>query len=67
MTLKLFTLRDPSTGRPVKDLFFANKAEARAHRDRLNVDAPRDPTHPDAMAPNSFVITLGPDHRNFRA
>lgn len=52
MKLRLFALRDISTGKTVPDLFFASKPEAKKERDRLN-----------AGKGSNYVVTVGPDHR----
>ena len=51
--LKLFAIRNLSTGKLVADTFFQAKQDAKAARSKLG-----DTTH---------VVTNGPDHRKFRA
>jgi hypothetical protein len=51
MKLRLFAIRDLRTGRMIPDLFFANKAQAKAKRMEMGAD-----TH---------CVTYGPDHRHF--
>ena len=53
MKLRLFAIRDLSTGRVLPNLFFASKSEAKAKRAELG-----DKTH---------CVTYGPDHRHFHA
>lgn len=49
MKLRLFAIRDLSTGRVIPNLFFSDKQQAKAERDKLGVQ-----TH---------CVTYGPDHR----
>lgn len=51
--LKLFAIRNLTTGKLVADTFFQAKQDAKAERARLGND-----TH---------VVTNGPDHYKFRA
>lgn len=50
-TLRLFALRDIFTGRTVPDLFFSDKQQAKAARDKA------------AKNGVPLCVTLGPDHR----
>lgn len=55
---QLFQILDTSTGKPIKDLFFADKMLAKARRRELNEDE----------AENNklrYVVTPGPDHHKF--
>lgn len=54
---KLFTVRDSSTGRTVRDKFFDKKKDAKTLRDELNKE----------FGPTStrYTVTLGPDHHRF--
>lgn len=56
MKLRLFALRDTKTNQVIPVTFFPNKAAAKKVRDELNAVA--------AGAP--YVVTPGPDHRNFK-
>lgn len=49
MKLRLFALRDMSTGKVVPDLYFGSKPEAKRER--------------DTREGGPFVVTVGPDHR----
>lgn len=53
MKLRLFAIRDVSTGRIIPNLFFNSKPEAKAKRDELGKE-----TH---------CVTYGPDHRKYSA
>lgn len=53
MNLKLFAIRDLSTGKLIAGLFFSDKQAAKAKRKELG-----DTTH---------CVTYGPDHRLFRS
>lgn len=50
MKLRLFALRDISTGKVVPELFFTSKPEAKKERDARG-------------GPTKFSVTTGPDHR----
>jgi len=52
MNLKLFAIKDLTTGRLIPGLFFNSKPAAKAKRDELGSK-----TH---------CVTYGPDHRNFK-
>jgi hypothetical protein len=56
MKLRLFALRDISTGRILTDAFFPSKPAAKLRRDELN--------QPDK--PADYCVTYGPDHHNYR-
>lgn len=56
MKLRLFALRDTSTGKLVPNLHFASKPEAKKARDENNAAAGHD----------RYVVTNGPDHRRFK-
>jgi hypothetical protein len=53
MKLRLFAIRDLSTGRILPQEYFASKSEAKARRDELGSA--------------SYCVTYGPDHRHFNA
>lgn len=53
MNLRLFAIRDLTTGRVIPNLFFPSKPAAKLKRDELGRD-----TH---------VVTYGPDHHRYRA
>lgn len=55
MTLRLFALRHRSSQRVLPQTY-PNKQAARAERDRLN-----------AITPDAYCVTYGPDHRLYRA
>ena len=55
MKLRLFALRDTSTGRILPDAYFGDKAAAKRERDERN------------KAGGSYVVTPGPDHRRYSA
>ncbi len=52
MNLKLFAIRDLTTGRLIPGLFFSSKQAAKTKRDELG-----NATH---------RVTYGPDHRHFK-
>lgn len=52
MKLRLFALRDLSTGRILPDLFFPSKPAAKAKRDELGA--------------TNYCVTYGPDHHSYR-
>ena len=49
---RLFIIKDTYTGSPVKGLFFDNKMDAKAERDRRNKELGR----------QQYVVSYGPDH-----
>lgn len=51
MNLRLFALRDLTTGRCVPDLFFPNKTLAKQRRNELGA--------------HLYCVTYGPDHHKF--
>jgi len=55
MKLKLFALRNTTTGRIVADLFFGDKKAAKVKRDELNKEGD-----------GSYVVTPGPDHHKVK-
>lgn len=55
MKLRLFALRDTKTNKINPDVFFSDKPAAKKARDKLN-----------AAPPGGWVVTPGPDHRNFK-
>ncbi|MDM0116896.1 hypothetical protein QTI66_32740 [Variovorax sp. J22R133] len=57
MKLRLFALRDTRTNKPVAELFFSAKPDARKERDARNAQA---------GGGLVYVITYGPDHRHFK-
>lgn len=52
MKLRLFAIRDLTTGRILPELFFASKQAAKTKRDELGQ--------------SSHCVTYGPDHRHFK-
>lgn len=52
MKLRLFAIRDLTTGRILPNLFFSSKPEAKTKRQELGAE-----TH---------CVTYGPDHRHYR-
>ena len=52
--LRLFALRDITTGRTVPNLFFSDKQQAKAARDKAVKDGMQ------------LCVTLGPDHRRYQ-
>jgi hypothetical protein len=52
MNLRLFAIRDLSTGRLVPALFFSSKQPAKTKRDELGA--------------TSHCVTYGPDHRRYK-
>lgn len=50
MKLRLFALRDNKTSKPVPDLYFSSKPEAKRERDARG-------------GPAVYSVTVGPDHR----
>jgi hypothetical protein len=52
MNLRLFAIRDLTTGRIVPDLFFPSKQAAKSKRDELGI--------------TSHCVTYGPDHRLYK-
>lgn len=52
-SLRLFALRELSTGRIVPDTFFPDKPSAKRAR--------------EVAGANKFCVTYGPDHRHFKA
>ena len=56
--LRLFQIIDTSTKKPVPDSYFANKQLAKAERRRLNGD--------EDDGKLRFVVSPGPDHRNYK-
>lgn len=59
--MRLFQIIDIETGRPVPDLYFTDKAKAKAERRRLN-SKPGEPETP----PLRFIVSPGPDHHKLR-
>lgn len=61
MAKRLYQITDTESRKPVPDLFFADKPSAKAKRQELNGQI-------DGGAPKQlrFVVSPGPDHRNFR-
>ncbi len=55
MKLRLFALRNLSTGKLVTDIYFSDKPAAKKERDERN------------KAGGAYVVTPGPDHRRFSA
>lgn len=57
MALRLFQITDTSTGKPLKDEYYSDKKTAKAVRQRLNEEA---------LAETRFIVSPGPDHRNYK-
>lgn len=55
MKLRLFALRNSSTGKRVPDLYFSDKSAAKKERDERNKSG------------GNYVVTPGPDHRRYSA
>ena len=55
MKLRLFALRNSSTGKLVPDLYFSDKPAAKKERDERN------------KAGGTYVVSPGPDHRRYSA
>ena len=53
MKLRLFALRNTSTGKTLADTYFSDKVAAKRERDKRN------------KAGGSYVVTPGPDHRRY--
>lgn len=53
MKLRLFALRNTSTGKILADTYFGDKVAAKRERDERN------------KAGDSYVVTPGPDHRRY--
>jgi hypothetical protein len=56
MKLRLFALRDISTGRILAGEFFPSKPAAKLRRDELN----------KADNATTYCVTCGPDHHSYR-
>lgn len=57
MALRLYQITDTTTKKPVEGLYFADKVKAKTKRRELNGDPEQHPLR--------YVISPGPDHRNF--
>lgn len=55
MKLRLFALRDATTGKTIPDLYFADKQAAKRIRDERNAQG------------GKYTVTPGPDHRKAKA
>lgn len=55
MKLRLFGLRDQTTGKLIPELYFNDKVAAKRERDMRNA------------AGGNYVVTPGPDHRRFNS
>lgn len=55
MKLRLFALRNASTGRLNTDAYYPDKPAAKKARDELN-----------ARGTDKYVVTPGPDHRRYK-
>lgn len=58
MPLRLYQITDTTTKKPVEGLYFADKTKAKTKRRELNGDPERHPLR--------YVVSPGPDHRNYR-
>lgn len=62
MSLRLFQITDTTTKKPVEGLYFSDKRLAKAKRRELNGAS-------EATTPSHslrYVVSPGPDHRNYR-
>jgi hypothetical protein len=59
MALRLYQITDTVTKKPVEGLYFSDKMQAKAKRRELNGE----PVPPDRLR---YVVSPGPDHRNYR-
>ena len=59
--LRLFQITDTSSRRPVPDLYFGDREQAKAKRRTLNGGAER-----EAAGHLQYVVSPGPDHRNYK-
>jgi hypothetical protein len=59
MPLRLYQITDTVTKKPVEGLYFADKAKAKMKRRELNGNPEQHPLR--------YVVSPGPDHRNYKA
>ena len=57
MALRLFQITDTSTGKPLKDEYYTNKQQAKECRRELNKEHESE---------TRFIVSPGPDHRNYK-
>jgi hypothetical protein len=62
MGLRLYQITDTTTKKPVEGLYFSDKKLAKAKRRELNGDS--ESTTPSQSL--RYVVSPGPDHRNYR-
>ena len=62
MELRLFQIIDTTTKKPIEGLYFADKMKAKAKRRELN--GANEATTPSQSL--RYVVSPGPDHRNYR-
>jgi hypothetical protein len=62
MDLRLFQIIDTTTKKPIEGLYFPNKQLAKAKRRELN--GANEATTPSQSL--RYVVSPGPDHRNYR-
>jgi len=62
-TLRLYQITDTVTRKPVPGLFFADKMAAKRKRQELNKSSG---IATEVVGFLRFVVSPGPDHRNFR-
>lgn len=62
MSLRLYQITDTTTKKPIEGLYFSNKQLAKAKRRELN--GANEATTPSQSL--RYVVSPGPDHRNYR-
>lgn len=62
MELRLYQITDTTTKKPIEGLYFSNKQLAKAKRRELN--GANEATTPSQSL--RYVVSPGPDHRNYR-
>lgn len=62
MKHRLYQITDTASRRPIEGLYFADKMAAKAKRRELNGDS-ETLGSPNALR---YVVSPGPDHRNYR-
>jgi hypothetical protein len=58
MSLRLYQITDTTSKKPIEGLYFSDKVKAKAKRRELNGNPERHPLR--------YVVSPGPDHRNYR-
>lgn len=59
MPLRLYQITDTATKKPIEGLYFDDKAKAKTKRRELNGNPEQHPLR--------YVVSPGPDHRNYKA